>query len=268
MAKPPAFQFYVRDWLSDPALQSCTSSTKGLWINALCYMWEATERGKLVGTRGSMARLLGATEVEMDQFMADAHATKFANVTESDGKVTLINRRMAREEKERAGSKLRMRRHRGCALGYGDVAPPSSSSSSSSSSVTKVTQETPTESCAELPLAPSAPAPPPAPAVIEIPLIPKDGLYTVSQAQVDEWTLAYPGVDVLAELRKIVAWCRANPTKRKTRRGAARFLNLWLSKAQDRPPQARVPAAGVPVSSSSIFDQPMQLPNKRAFDGR
>lgn len=44
---------------------------------------------------------------------------------------------------------------------------------------------------------------------------------------------AYPGVDVIAEVRKAHAWEVANPAKRKKQR--TRFLHNWLARAQDRP---------------------------------
>ena len=43
----------------------------------------------------------------------------------------------------------------------------------------------------------------------------------------------YPGIDVMQELRNIQAWCLSNPKNRKTRSGAKRFLNAWLSRAQN-----------------------------------
>ncbi len=39
------------------------------------------------------------------------------------------------------------------------------------------------------------------------------------------------GLDVDAELAKAAAWCIANPTKRKTARGMARFLAGWVGRA-------------------------------------
>jgi hypothetical protein len=44
----------------------------------------------------------------------------------------------------------------------------------------------------------------------------------------------YPGVNGKQELNKIIGWAEANPTLRKTRRGAPRFLNSWFSRAQDQ----------------------------------
>lgn len=47
----------------------------------------------------------------------------------------------------------------------------------------------------------------------------------------------YPAVDVMQELRKMVGWCDSNPSNRKTRKGVKRFINSWLSRAQDRAPK-------------------------------
>ena len=78
----------------------------------------------------------------------------------------------------------------------------------------------------------------PPPAVSELPVeeIPlNDGsLYPVFRGELDEYTRLYPAVDVAQELRNIRGWCLANPKRRKTRQGVNRFVNSWLSKAQDR----------------------------------
>ena len=44
----------------------------------------------------------------------------------------------------------------------------------------------------------------------------------------------YPAVDTMQQLRQIAAWCFANPTYRKTRKGAMRFLNAWFARQQDK----------------------------------
>lgn len=49
-----------------------------------------------------------------------------------------------------------------------------------------------------------------------------------------EYREAYPGVDVLAECRKALQWCRDNPSRRKTAGGMPKFLAGWLGRAQDR----------------------------------
>ena len=60
-----------------------------------------------------------------------------------------------------------------------------------------------------------------------------------------EWSRAYPKVDVLAEVRKARAWCLSNPKNRKTKGGASRFLNSWLSRANDE-------AASKPIDKSHL----------------
>lgn len=128
--KAPAFQFYVRDWLSDPQLRMCSHSTKGIWIDLLCLMWEAPERGKLEGTVEQFCKMLSINNGDFEQFLADASVTNFANVTKCNNRVTVENRRMRREEKIRYNTRLRVRKHRSNANVTPHVTPPSSSSSS------------------------------------------------------------------------------------------------------------------------------------------
>lgn len=54
------------------------------------------------------------------------------------------------------------------------------------------------------------------------------------------WRVAYPGVDVEAEITKAHAWELANPKNRKINR--PRFLNAWLAKAQDQPRKPQLSA--------------------------
>lgn len=74
---------------------------------------------------------------------------------------------------------------------------------------------------------------PTSPTVAEIVLNDKSKA-KITQAEVDEWKKLYPAVDVLQELRKMTAWCEANPTKRKTKRGIKAFIVNWLSREQDK----------------------------------
>lgn len=55
----------------------------------------------------------------------------------------------------------------------------------------------------------------------------------------------YPAVDVEAELRKMVGWLNANPSRRKTARGIEAFINSWLSRAQDSGPRLQVSGIGI-----------------------
>ena len=57
--------------------------------------------------------------------------------------------------------------------------------------------------------------------------------YEIMENDVVEYEQLYPGIDVRQELRNIKGWCAANPRNRKTRSGAKRFLNSWLSRTQN-----------------------------------
>lgn len=57
--------------------------------------------------------------------------------------------------------------------------------------------------------------------------------YEITENDVDTFQQLYPGIDVRQELRSVTAWCLSNPKNRKTRAGAKRFLNSWLSRAQN-----------------------------------
>ncbi len=70
------------------------------------------------------------------------------------------------------------------------------------------------------------------PPVISLPLNDKS-LHGICQTDVDGWAELYPAVDIMQELRKMKGWLDTNPTKRKTKRGIGRFINGWLSRAQD-----------------------------------
>lgn len=65
--------------------------------------------------------------------------------------------------------------------------------------------------------------------------------YEVSENDVVKYEQLYPAVNVRQELRNIKGWCDANPKNRKTRSGAKRFLNAWLSRTQNsaRPQKAQ-----------------------------
>ena len=91
---------------------------------------------------------------------------------------------------------------------------------------------------------PAKPASPPAVPVMTFPTSgvgPKE--WTLTESDVTCWQQAYPGLDVLAECRKAMAWIHANTTKRKTARGMPAFLVRWLNKANDSGGGSRHPQA-------------------------
>lgn len=95
----------------------------------------------------------------------------------------------------------------------------------------------PIGSCA----APKNDAPPEA--VISLPLVDKTE-YSVSPEQCQEWAGLYPAVDVMQQLRSMRGWLDANPANRKTRNGIKRFVNAWLSRAQNQAGRVKPKAGG------------------------
>ena len=57
--------------------------------------------------------------------------------------------------------------------------------------------------------------------------------YEITENDVENFQQLYPGIDVRQEIRNITGWCLSNPKNRKTRSGAKRFLNGWLSRSQN-----------------------------------
>ena len=112
MAKVPAFQFYPADWMRDTQLQMASASSRGIWINLLCAMWWAPTRGKLTGTVEDLKKLANCTAEEMLAFLEEVKRYVFANVTERHTRITVMNRRMTREEKSRISNRLRQSRFR------------------------------------------------------------------------------------------------------------------------------------------------------------
>lgn len=75
----------------------------------------------------------------------------------------------------------------------------------------------------------------------------------LTQQQLAEWERLYPGMNILAECRKALAWTRARSVNRKTSRGMAAFLVAWLNRAADArpaPPFVSVAAAAARTESA------------------
>jgi hypothetical protein len=58
--------------------------------------------------------------------------------------------------------------------------------------------------------------------------------WEADEKDIIQWQKTYPAVDVFAEIAKMESWLDANPKKRKTQAGIKRFINSWLSRAQDQ----------------------------------
>lgn len=116
MGKQPAMQFYIGDWMKDPALRVCSLAARGLWMDMLCLMHESPRRGHLVNQRGEplstaqLARFVGSTprtvRALQDELLCNG-------VYSTDDMKVIFSRRMKREAEMREDDVKRQQKHRG-----------------------------------------------------------------------------------------------------------------------------------------------------------
>lgn len=56
--------------------------------------------------------------------------------------------------------------------------------------------------------------------------------YQICNQEYEQLQQAYPDLNVRSELLRAAAWCKANPTRRKSRAGIERFIVSWLGRSQ------------------------------------
>jgi len=104
-------KFYPGDWVQDTA--TLTLAARGAWIDLLAAMWRSKPRGKLTLDVAGYARLLRADETETRATIAELSLREICEtVTDANGNVTLVSRRMTREEKHRESTRYRVERFR------------------------------------------------------------------------------------------------------------------------------------------------------------
>ncbi len=99
MSSQPWLKFYPTDWRSDPALRMCSIAARGLWMEMLCLMHEASPRGSLIvgGVTVSdkqLAILSALTEGEVCDLLAELED---AGVFSRDDDGTIYSRKMRRD---------------------------------------------------------------------------------------------------------------------------------------------------------------------------
>ncbi len=151
IGKLPAFLFYPGDWRRDTQVQMASMETRGVWFEMLCCMWDSPERGKLSGTIPELSRMIGCTDDVFEKAINEINRLKIADVTFCNTNITVCNRRMVREQKDRENTRLRVKKHRHVTEMYGEcnanVTTPLSVSSSFS--VTKDEKNKEKDSCSE-----------------------------------------------------------------------------------------------------------------------
>ena len=110
--KKPSMQWYPGDWLKDPCVGQCSPQTRGVWVDMLSLMHENGRTGKLQGTYESLARVCRCSIEQFKKTITELKDTNTATVTVRNKKITIINRRMNKEYKERESNKNRQLKFR------------------------------------------------------------------------------------------------------------------------------------------------------------
>lgn len=127
-AKQPAFPLMVGDILKDPRLSQASLFSRGVWTILLLYMWEWDQRGEIETTIYGLNRLLKPDSIEEILFFLNELADlEFGSIFTTDKnkkltfpltlencnmKVTIRNRKMYSEYKDRQNTRLRVQKHR------------------------------------------------------------------------------------------------------------------------------------------------------------
>lgn len=179
MGRAPAFQWYPGDWFREPGLKRVGLSVRGAWAELLMIMHDEKPRGKVSTHLEGFARTWRVSEEEAAFIIQELDENKIADVYYCDENcrnavqkkadayrdmspkcpdvspnfpdakymvVTIVNRRMAKEEKEREYERLKKQKQRekkevpNCVLSdvpEKSLLHSSSSSSTSSSNTSK-----------------------------------------------------------------------------------------------------------------------------------
>ena len=153
--KRPSLQWYPGDWLKDPNLGQCSPAARGVWMDLLSLMHENDQSGEIRGTVAGLSRVCRCSPDEMSAALNDLANTTTADVLiagvklivngdmsrkcpglspECPEQITVINRRMNREKKDREYERLRKQKQRTEEVRPRSVPKKSRSLSSSSSS--------------------------------------------------------------------------------------------------------------------------------------
>lgn len=105
MAKParqPWFKWFPSDWRADPALHVCSLAARGLWIEMLGIMHEASPRGSLLisgkaPTVEQLAAVVGASASDVSALLSELES---AHVFTRRKNGVIVSRRMEKDEEK------------------------------------------------------------------------------------------------------------------------------------------------------------------------
>lgn len=114
-------QLFVGDWLNDSRVTILSPATRGIWIDLLSHMHQLDRQGKVSGTSDQLARFARCSEHELIHALNELSTSGAADIQSREiesgngqvtVKFTVINRRMAREHREREQTRKRVQKSR------------------------------------------------------------------------------------------------------------------------------------------------------------
>lgn len=114
MGKLPYFNFYPSDWTRD--MHKHPLKIAGAWITICCELHWSEPRGKATNNLDEWARILGTTPEDTKEILEYISLKGICDVTQRNGNITVMSRRIYREEMERISNrennKLRQQKYR------------------------------------------------------------------------------------------------------------------------------------------------------------
>ncbi len=211
----PAFQFYPRDFLLSRRVNRMSMTERGIYITLLAMCWID---GGISPDLDRVARDLGQKPSKF-RTMWDRGALAEC-FTEKHGR--LINSRL--EDERHKQNAYRAKQANAAAMRWDTQR--NASVSDPSRLVSDPSQRTKKEH--------AAPPSDATPIVFSFPTSGNPPQWSLHQSRIDRFVELYPGIDVMAEMRRALAWME-NAVQKKTARGMPAFLARWLSNATDRP---------------------------------
>ena len=100
----PWFKFYPTDWRADPALRMCSPAARGVWIDMICLMHEATPYGHLLvnGHCPTDTQVAVLTGTPPDQFSQCMRELEEAGVFSRTKDGVIYSRKLTRMAKKAA----------------------------------------------------------------------------------------------------------------------------------------------------------------------
>jgi hypothetical protein len=102
--KMPFMKFFPKDWQSDTKV--LTAEARGAWIDLICHLWQQPQRGVWTASLDQISRVTGVPDSRINAILSELQAVadiRKCPQTSPDfpPDVSIMSRRMLKEEKER-----------------------------------------------------------------------------------------------------------------------------------------------------------------------